>query len=352
MNESNLIRENFSNTNKETKPKSLNGRLAKDAMHTFKELSILFEEKFKTRHFPQQPEKLYDASQYLLTLGGKRIRPVMCLMGNEMFGEIKEDAYHVAAAIELFHNFTLIHDDIMDRAPIRRGMQTVHTRFGESTALLAGDVMLVTGYENIQKVNIDFLPKILFLFNKTAKEVCEGQQMDMDFEKMPDVRFDEYLEMITLKTSVALAASLQLGAILGGAGLGNQHHLYEFGKNLGIAFQVQDDYLDAFGDPEIFGKKPGGDIIANKKTFLLIQAMKVASEAQQKELSRLLSLDDESKIQSVTDMYRLCNVDEWAKELKQNYFSKAMEHLEEVAVVSTRKKPLEELARYLMDRDA
>jgi geranylgeranyl diphosphate synthase type II len=312
----------------------------------------LFEEKFKTRHFPQQPEKLYDASQYLLTLGGKRIRPVMCLMGNEMFGEIKEDAYHVATAIELFHNFTLIHDDIMDRAPIRRGMQTVHTRFGESTALLAGDVMLVTGYENIQKVNIDFLPKILFLFNKTAKEVCEGQQMDMDFEKMPDVSFDEYLEMITLKTSVALAASLQLGAILGGAGLGNQHHLYEFGKNLGIAFQVQDDYLDAFGDPEIFGKKPGGDIMANKKTFLLIQAMKVASEAQQKELSRLLSLDDESKIQSVTNMYRLCNVDEWAKELKQNYFSKAMEHLEEVAVVSTRKKPLEELARYLMDRDA
>jgi geranylgeranyl diphosphate synthase type II len=276
----------------------------------------------------------------------------MCLMGNEMFGEIKEDAYHVATAIELFHNFTLIHDDIMDRAPIRRGMQTVHTRFGESTALLAGDVMLVTGYENIQKVNIDFLPKILFLFNKTAKEVCEGQQMDMDFEKVPDVSFDEYLEMITLKTSVALAASLQLGAILGGAGLGNQHHLYEFGKNLGIAFQVQDDYLDAFGDPEIFGKKPGGDIMANKKTFLLIQAMKVASEAQQKELSRLLSLDDESKIQSVTNMYRLCNVDEWAKELKQNYFSKAMEHLEEVAVVSTRKKPLEELARYLMDRDA
>ena len=356
MNQSNLFKENVSE-NKSTvvgvlSDRNENGVHTKDLMHTFKELSTLFEERFKTRHFPLQPEKLYDASQYLLTLGGKRIRPVLCLMGSEMFGAIREDAYHVATAIELFHNFTLIHDDIMDRAPIRRGMQTVHTKYGESTALLAGDVMLVTGYENIQKINIDFLPKILSLFNKTAKEVCEGQQMDMDFEKMPDVSFDDYLKMITLKTSVALAASLQLGAILGGSGLGNQHHLYEFGKNLGIAFQVQDDYLDAFGNPEIFGKKPGGDIMANKKTFLLIQVMKLASEAQHKELSRLLSLDDESKIQPVLDLYKSCNVDEWAKELKQNYFSMAMEHLEEVAVVSTRKKPLEELARYLMDRDA
>ncbi len=351
MNESNLIKENFSKTNKELKHGSLNAGQTKDSMHTFKELSTLFEERFKRRHFPLQPEKLYDASQYLLGLGGKRIRPVMCLMGNEMFGEIKEDAYHVATAIELFHNFTLIHDDIMDHAPLRRGMPTVHTKYGESTALLSGDVMLVTGYESIQKVHIDFLPKILSLFNKTAKEVCEGQQMDMDFEKNPDVSFDDYVQMITLKTSVALAASLQLGAILGGAGFGNQHHLYEFGKNLGIAFQVQDDYLDAFGNPEIFGKIPGGDIMANKKTFLLIQTMKIASEAQHKELLRLLSLDDESKIQPVLDLYRSCKVDKWAKELKQNYFSIAMQHLEEVAVVSARKKPVEELARYLMDRD-
>ena len=166
MNESNLIKENFSKTNKELKHGSLNAGQTKDSMHTFKELSTLFEERFKRRHFPLQPEKLYDASQYLLGLGGKRIRPVMCLMGNEMFGEIKEDAYHVATAIELFHNFTLIHDDIMDHAPLRRGMPTVHTKYGESTALLSGDVMLVTGYESIQKVHIDFLPKILSLFNK------------------------------------------------------------------------------------------------------------------------------------------------------------------------------------------
>lgn len=320
-------------------------------MYSYQQLSQLFEERFNGRHFPAQPEKLYDAAQYLLTLGGKRIRPVMCLMANEMFDEIIEDAYHVASAIELFHNFTLIHDDIMDRAPLRRGMPTVHTKFGESTALLSGDVMLIVGYENLNKVHVDFLPRVLSLFNKTAKQVCEGQQFDMDFEKMPDVSFDDYVKMITLKTSVALAASLQLGAILGGAGLGNQQHLYEFGKNLGIAFQVQDDYLDAFGNPEKFGKKHGGDIMSNKKTFLLLQAMKVASGNQLKELHNLLKINDESKIQSVLDIYKSCNVDEWAKELKQKYLSKAVEHLEEIAVVSVRKKPLEELAHYLMERD-
>ncbi len=320
-------------------------------MNSYPELSLLFETRFKRRHFPAEPEKLYNASQYLLTLGGKRIRPVMCLMGNQMFDEIKEDAYHVATAIELFHNFTLVHDDIMDRAPLRRGMETVHTKFGESTALLAGDVMLVAGYENLNKVDIGFLPRVLALFNKTAREVCEGQQLDMDFEKSEKVDFDDYVKMITLKTSVALAASLKLGAILGGAGLGNQDHLYEFGKNLGIAFQVQDDYLDAFGDPEKFGKTTGGDILVNKKTFLLLQALKVATPDQSEKLHYLMTLNDESKIQPVLEIYRSCNVDEWAKELKKKYLSIAMDHLEEVAVLSVRKKPLEELAHYLMDRD-
>jgi geranylgeranyl diphosphate synthase, type II len=320
-------------------------------MNSFQQLSQLFEEKFNDRHFPQQPQKLYNAAQHLLTLGGKRIRPVMCLMGNEMFAEINKDAFHVATAMELFHNFTLIHDDIMDRAPLRRGMETVHTKFGEPTALLAGDVMLVAAYENLNKVNINFLPRVLSLFNKTAKEVCEGQQLDMDFERTPEVSFDDYVKMITLKTSVALAASLQLGALLGGAGLGNQEHLYEFGKNLGIAFQVQDDYLDAFGNPEKFGKKHGGDIMANKKTFLWLQAMKVASPAQREELRHLLTINDESKIQPVLNIYKLCNIDEWAKELKQKYLTIAMGHLEEIAVVSVRKKPLEALAHYLMERD-
>ncbi len=321
-------------------------------MNSYQQLSHLFEEKFNIRHFPEQPHELYNAAQYLLTFGGKRIRPVMCLMGNELFDEIKQDAFHVATAIELFHNFTLIHDDIMDKAPLRRGMETVHMKFGESTALLAGDVMLVAGYENINKIDLEYLPRVLSLFNKTAREVCEGQQFDMNFENMSNVSFDDYVKMITLKTSVALAASLKLGAILGGAGKGNQDHLYEFGKNLGIAFQVQDDYLDAFGDPEKFGKKPGGDIMSNKKTFLMIKALKVASPAQQQELQQLMQIEDESKIRPVLDIYKACSINDWAKELKQNYFSKALQHLEEVAVISKRKKPLEELASFLMDRDA
>ena len=334
-------------------------------MHSFKELSLLFEEKFNVRHFPAYPESLYDASQYLLTLGGKRIRPVMCLMGNELVGEIHPDAWHVANAIELFHNFTLIHDDIMDKAPLRRGMQTVHTKYGEPTALLSGDVMLVAAYECINKTGSEYLHQVLEIFNRTAKQVCEGQQLDMDFaqrpqwtpleapsgEKNENVSFDDYVKMIGLKTSVLLAASLQLGAVLGGAGLGNQQHLYEFGKNLGIAFQVQDDYLDAFGDPEKFGKKHAGDIIANKRTFLLIQALHAGSAAQVEELNQLMRNNDDDKIDRVISIYKDCNVDEWAKDLKQKYMSIAMEHLEEIAVLSARKKPLEELAHYLLDRE-
>ncbi len=318
---------------------------------SFKELAVLFDEKFNMRHFPEQPEKLYDASQYLLNFGGKRIRPVICLMGNQLFDEIKDAAYDVAIAVELFHNFSLVHDDIMDRAPLRRGMPTVHTKFGESTALLAGDVMLVKAYSYLNKIGNEFLHKILDLFNETARKVCEGQQLDMDFEEKESVNFEDYVEMISLKTSVLLAASLQMGAILGGAGLGNQQHLFEFGKNLGIAFQIQDDYLDAFGDPEKFGKKPGGDIIANKKTFLLLQALKVAMPEQREELNRLLKTNDAGKVEAVIEIYKACKVDEWAKELKSKYLTIAMNHLEDTAVISVRKKPLEELAHYLMDRE-
>lgn len=323
----------------------------KNGLQSFSQLSAIFEERFKKRHFPLEPKQLYDASQYLLTVGGKRIRPVMCLMANEMFDEIKEDAYDVASAIEMFHNFTLIHDDIMDRAPLRRGMPTVHTKYGEPTALLAGDVMLISAYEKLNHIGNEYLHRILNLFNSTAKKVCEGQQIDMEFEKMDHVNFEEYVKMIGLKTSVLLAASLQMGAILGGAGAGNQNHLYEFGKNLGIAFQVQDDYLDAFGNPEKFGKKQGGDIMANKKTFLWLQAMETASLQQKNKLTELLSREDESKIEEVLNIYKSCNIDAWAKELKQKYYSIAMDHLEEVAVLSVRKKSLHQLAVYLMERD-
>ena len=187
-------------------------------MQSFELLSQKFALYFDKRHFPAEPASLYDPNEYFLKLGGKRIRPVLCLMGNELFDTVKEDAWHVGTAIELFHNFTLIHDDIMDKAPLRRGMETMHTKYGENTALLAGDVMLVAAYEELNKINIEYLQSILHLFNRTAKEVCEGQQMDMDFEKMDNVSLDAYLKMIELKKSVSLAASLQTGAILGGAG--------------------------------------------------------------------------------------------------------------------------------------
>ncbi len=321
-------------------------------MHSFIELSKLFEEKFNCRHFPEQPKTLYDPAQYILNLGGKRIRPVCVLMGNQLFNEIDPDAYNAAAAIELFHNFSLIHDDIMDKAPMRRGMETVHTKYGESTALLAGDVMFVKAYEYLNKIKLAQLQKVLYLFNNTASAVCEGQQLDMDFEKRETVSIEEYEYMITLKTSVLVAASLKLGAILGGAGEGNQNHLYEFGKNLGIAFQVQDDYLDAFGDPEKFGKKVGGDIVANKKTFLMIHAFETAKPAQLSELQELIKTNPDDKVEKVMQIFRDCKVDDWAMELKNKYLQTALKHLEDTAVLSARKKPLQELADYLMMRES
>ena len=321
-------------------------------MHSFLELSKLFEEEFNVRHFPSHTESLYNPAQYILGIGGKRIRPVCVLLGNELFDDIKPDAYHAATAIELFHNFSLIHDDIMDKAPVRRGKETVHIKFGESTALLAGDVMLVKAYEYLNKIETLNLQKVLYLFNTTASQVCEGQQLDMDFEKRDAVNFDEYVNMITLKTSVLVAASLQLGAILGGAGIASQHHLYEFGKNLGIAFQVQDDYLDAFGDPEKFGKQIGGDILANKKTFLMIHAMEVARGEDKEALVQLLKSNPADKVQKVLDIFKRCKVGEWAKQLKENYYQTALQHLEDTAVLSVRKKPLHELSAYLLVRES
>jgi geranylgeranyl diphosphate synthase, type II len=320
-------------------------------MHSFTELSAQFEEKFNVRHFPAHTASLYDPAQYILGIGGKRVRPVCVLMGNELFGDIIPDAYNAGMAIELFHNFSLIHDDIMDKAPMRRGVETVHQKYGESTALLAGDVMFVKAYEYLNKITINNLQKVLHLFNETAAAVCEGQQLDMDFEKAATVSLDEYLGMITLKTSVLLAASLQLGAILGGAGEGNQQHLYQFGKNLGIAFQVQDDYLDAFGNPEKFGKQVGGDILANKKTFLLIHALETASPVQKAELEQLMAGNAAGKVEKVLQIFKDCKADEWAWELKEKYLQTALQHLEDTAVVSIRKKPLAELAGYLIARD-
>jgi geranylgeranyl diphosphate synthase type II len=272
-------------------------------------------------------------------------------MGNELFADITADAWNVATAIELFHNFTLVHDDIMDKAPLRRGMQTVHTKFGESTALLAGDVMLVVAYEYLNKISTTYMRRILQLFNRTAKEVCEGQQLDMDFETRSNVDFDSYEAMIALKTSVLLAASLQMGAILGGALEGNQNLIYQFGRKLGLAFQVQDDYLDAFGNAEKFGKQIGGDIRSNKKTFLLIHALETASGSQKQRLTELLSFDGESKVEEVLSIFRDCKCDAWANELKEKYMGEALTHLDNIAVLSKRKESLKQLAAFLIQRE-
>lgn len=320
-------------------------------MQSFELLSQKFILQFDKTHFPAQPVSLYEPNEYFLKIGGKRIRPVLCLMGNELVDEINPDTWHVATAIELFHNFTLIHDDIMDKAPLRRGVETIHAKYGENTALLAGDVMLVAAYDYLNKIDLLYLHQILHLFNQTAKQVCEGQQIDMDFEKKETVSLEEYLHMIEQKTSVLLAASLKMGTILGGAGERNQNLLYEFGKKLGLAFQVQDDYLDAFGDPGKFGKQVGGDILANKKTFLLIHALESVSVAGKKELQLLLKTNIPQKVEKVLQIFKEAKVDDWALQLKNKFLDEALAYLEDIAVISKRKEPLRELAHFLVIRE-
>ena len=320
-------------------------------MHSFSQLSSTFNEYFSKSHFPSTPASLYEPGDYFLAMGGKRVRPVCCLMGNELFDDIQASAWEAATAIELFHNFTLIHDDIMDQAPLRRGFETVHCQYGENTALLTGDVMLIRAYEYLNKIEIRFLHPILALFNQTATEVCEGQQLDMDFEKQESVTLEAYLSMIEKKTSVLLAASLTMGAIIGGAGERNQDLIYEFGRKLGLAFQVQDDYLDAFGDPEKFGKQVGGDILANKKTFLLIHSLENAKGEQREELLALLQSNPADKVERVLSIYRQCGAADWALELKNRFFTEALGHLDEIAVLSPRKSSLKDLALYLVQRE-
>ncbi len=320
-------------------------------MHSFEQLLQQFEDYFGKRHFPDQPSTLYDPAQYILGIGGKRVRPVLCLMGNELFDEIHPDAWSVAVSVELFHNFSLIHDDIMDQAPLRRGKDTVHHKYGVNTAILAGDAMLIMAYDYLYKISSENLKTVLGLFNKTALQVSEGQQLDMDFEKRTTVSLQEYMHMIELKTSVLLASSLEMGAVIGGASERNAKHLYEFGRNLGIAFQIQDDYLDAFGDPAKFGKQVGGDILSNKKTFLMIHAQETADAAAKERLMLLQEQNPSDKVEQVLSIFREASVDEWALELKNSYLEKALHHLEEVAVTASRKDALRQLAAFLVQRD-
>jgi geranylgeranyl diphosphate synthase, type II len=318
----------------------------------FQELSQEFNSYFNKKHFPDHPETLYDAASYMLEEGGKRIRPVLCLMGNELFGPIHPDAWKTAASLELFHNFTLIHDDIMDHAPLRRGKPTVHAKYNESTALLAGDVMLLQAYEVLNETDPKNVRSLIRLLNKTGREVCEGQQLDMDFEKMDHITLEQYMGMIELKTAVFLAASLQMGALIAGAPMVQQEHIYAFGRNLGLAFQVQDDWLDAFGDSSTFGKQKGGDILANKKTFLLVKMLEASGQPQKQEIMELAMYQGPDKVERMTNIYLASGIDDSAQAAKKNYMDQAFIHLEAITVPVENKKALKDLAEYLLERES
>ena len=280
------------------------------------------------------PSNLYDPLRYFFRLGGKRIRPILTLLAAERFDKNRvEDPLQAALAIEIFHNFSLVHDDIMDEAPVRRGQQTVHKKWDQNIAILSGDVMLVKAYQYLNAYSPEIANQLIKVFNKTAIEVCEGQQMDMDFEKISNVTREEYIRMITLKTSVLLGCALQMGAIVGGATSKEQSDLYAYGLNMGIAFQIQDDLLDLYGDPELVGKQVGGDIIANKNTLLMIVAKEAANE---KQLSTLENLSNEpnisKKIEGIIALFKTLQVQENCLELMNDFYEKAEYHLNEIGL--------------------
>lgn len=284
--------------------------------------------------FGQSPKELYDPISYILSLGGKRIRPLLSLLAYGMYQENPEKIIRQAAAIEVFHNFTLMHDDIMDEAPIRRGKATVHEKWNANIAILSGDVMMVRSYDLMLGAPTNLLPTIIKQFNKTAAEVCEGQQLDMNFESRDEVNDLEYLEMIRLKTAVLLGFSLQLGGILGEASPEDTQKLYDFGVNIGVGFQLKDDLLDVFADQAKFGKQVGGDIISNKKTFLLIKALELASGDDRKELDNWIRKTDfnkEEKVAAVKKIYEKLGIKELTESKMNSYFEKGFELLDSIS---------------------
>ncbi|WP_448139240.1 polyprenyl synthetase family protein [Sphingobacterium siyangense] len=317
-------------------------------------LQQLVIEAIETSQFPETPSNLYDPIRYILTLGGKRVRPVLTLMAAELFGMQEMDEIIPAAkAVEFFHNFSLIHDDLMDKAPLRRGKTTVHEKWDANIAILSGDGLLVKAYEEISKCNPIYLPATLKILSKVAMEVCEGQQLDMDYESRDSLTMPEYLEMIRLKTSVLLGGALQLGAILSGADEQQQQLIYDFGENVGLAFQLQDDILDAYGDPDTFGKIVGGDIMINKKTFLLVKLMAVISDDDRIVLQGLLDTSIENAPSKVADMlalYEKYEIKSAADELKDSYTQRAFEKMEALNVPNDRKEALLVLANNLLVR--
>lgn len=301
-----------------------------------------------------KPEELYEPIRYILQLGGKRLRPLLALLAYSLYKEDANDIIKPAVAVEVFHNFTLMHDDIMDQAPLRRGKATVHQKWNNNIAILSGDVMMVKVYELLLKLEPPYLKQIIQDFNKCAAEVCEGQQLDMNFEEISSVSEEEYLHMIELKTAVLLGFSLKMGAFLGGADESSYNLLYDFGKNMGMGFQLKDDLLDVYADDAKFGKQLGGDIIANKKTFLLIKALQEASGSVKKELENWLlknQFEPSEKIAGVKAIYDNLNIKEITENRVQAYFSKGLQSMQQLQVKEEKKHLLNTFANYLINRE-
>lgn len=305
--------------------------------------------------FDRKPAELYDPVKYILSLGGKRMRPLLSLLGCYLYDSSYAKAVKPSLAVELFHNFTLIHDDIMDKAPLRRGMPTVHKKWNENIALLSGDVTLIEAYELLEFVEPTIRLEIFKLFNLTAKQVCEGQQLDMNFEKLDKVSIEEYLEMIGLKTAVLLGFSMYMGARIGGASVADAQNLYDIAKNVGIGFQIKDDYLDVYGDTEKFGKQVGGDILANKKTYLLLTALEKADAESLSRLKLLLSTNifkGADKVNEVMNIYNKLNVREIAHKAIESYFDKALADLANLNIKQEKKEFLTGYFKALMERES
>lgn len=322
-------------------------------MMTSDEMLSLINKQLKQLSKAHDPINLYSPIEYVLSLGGKRIRPILMMLSYQLFSEHPEKIIMSACGIETYHNYTLLHDDLMDNADLRRGHETVHKRWNANTAILSGDSMLVLAYRFITQCQDDKLREVIESFTKTALEIGEGQQYDMDFENRFDVTEEEYLEMIRLKTSVLLACSLKIGAILGNASAEDADYLYKFGIMLGLAFQLQDDYLDVYGDTKVFGKAIGGDIISNKKTYMLINAYHLASEEQRKELdywTQQENFDKQEKIKAVTSLYNYIGIDKMALDKISWYFNESKQYLDCLHVENDKKNELVAFVLRMMKR--
>ena len=321
-------------------------------MKTLEEVISIVQNEVKEINYLGEPKELYEPMNYVLQLGGKRLRPVTVLLAANLFSDNISLAIPAAKAIEVFHNFTLVHDDIMDDAPLRRGKQTVHEKWNDNIAILSGDSLLIKSYVHFLEGNYKNLIEILSTFNTTAIEVCEGQQLDMNYETRSDVTIDDYIKMIRLKTSVLLGGAMKIGALLAESNSADAEHLYDFGVNIGLAFQLQDDYLDCFGDPEKFGKQIGGDIISNKKTFMMLKALELDSSGELNKWIEKESFNSSEKVVVVKALYKTLKVDDLASELMDEYYSKGLESLAAISIADEKKIMLKSFAAQLMKRSS